>query len=216
MGPIILIFAALLLISFCQMAPAWAAGGESMSPGPSQAGPMIRLGQASTDEDRWRQEEERRRRKRRRDSRTEHEKLERDRARQRSEDRRLRTEQEVRELRERQRLEREARTRRIQEGFETQEERRRRARRGRRLNADRSALLKRFPPSWVVGIIEGRVEKGWSREAVLESWGRPQKITSALDGTEIWHYAAGRVVFSKGVVSGVVIAQPAPPPSGGH
>ena len=216
MGPIDRIFAALLLTCSCLSAPAWAVGEDGVSAGPSQLVPMIRLGQASSDEDRRREEEERRRKKRKRDSRTEHEKLELERARRRSEERRLRREQEMRELRERQRKERAARTRRIEEGFEAKEERRRRARQARRLNVDRSALRKRFPPAWVVGIIEGRVEKGWSADAVLESWGRPHKVTRSAEGGEIWHYAAGRVLFSEGAVSGVVIDKPASPPSVGR
>jgi hypothetical protein len=213
MVPIIRFFAAPLLIGVCLMAPAPAAGENGASARPGHQGPVIQLGQAQTDEDRRREEDERRVKRRRRASRAEHEKLLRERARRASEDRRIRTERAVRELHERRSKEREARARRIQEGFETREERRRRARRARRLNADRSALSKRFPPAWVVGIIEGRVEKGWSADAVRESWGRPEKITPTAEGGEIWHYAAGRVVFSKGKVSDVVIAQPPPRPA---
>lgn len=216
MGLIDRIFAALLLIGSCLMVPTWAASAESKSAGPSHESPMIQLGQAQTDEDRRREEDERRVKRRRRASRAEHEKLQRERAGRASEDRRIRTERAVRELRKRQSKERESRARRIEEGFETKEERRRRARRARRLNADRSALSKRFPPAWVVGIIEGRVEKGWSADAVLESWGRPHKITRSAEGGEIWHYAGGRVAFSNGVVSNVVIAQPLPEPSVGR
>ena len=215
MGPIIRIIAALVLLSVCQMAPARAAGQDSVSAGPSHAGPMIRLGQACGDEDRRREEEERRVKRRRRDSRDEHERLRQERARRWSEDRHIRTEQAVKEMRERQRKEREARMQRIQEGFETKTQRRLRARRARRLNVDRSALRERYPATWVVGIIEGRVEKGWTADAVRESWGQPEKISQTYDG-EFWHYAAGLVVFSNGRVSDVVLAQPKPSPSGGR
>ena len=97
----------------------------------------------------------------------------------------------------------------MEEAYETRQQNRRRARRARRLNADRSALLKRFPPAWVVGIIEGRVEKGWTADAVRESWGRPRRVLKVLPSDEVWVYPRKRVIFTGGAVRQEVVEQPA-------
>lgn len=210
MGPVVRIVVALFLTSVFQMAPARATGERGMFATASHAGGMIQLSQSGrTDKDRWQEEEERRVKKRRSERRAEREKLERDRARRWSKERRLRMERAAREHLERQRKQREARSRSMEEGYETRQQNRRRARRARRLNADRSALLKRFPPAWVVGIIEGRVEKGWTADAVRESWGRPRRVLKVLPSDEVWVYPRKRVIFTGGAVRQVVVEQPA-------
>ena len=210
MGPVVRIVVALFLTSVFQLAPARATGERGMFATASHAGGMIQLSQSGrTDEDRWQEEEERRVKKRRSERRAEREKLERDRARRGSKERRLRMERAAREHLDRQLKEREARSRNREVSFKIKEERRRRARRARRLNADRSALLKRFPPAWVVGIIEGRVEKGWTADAVRESWGLPGQILKVPPSDEVWVYPRKRVIFTGGAVRQVVVEQPA-------
>lgn len=215
MQPIVRICAALSLIGLCQTAPAEAAGTPGHAAMGIRAGPISRPMLAQSEEERRRrQEEEIRVKRRQREMRREREMEERKRALRRERDRQIRLERETRELRERAEKERELRERRIRGAFETTEERRRRARRERRLNVVPRELLKRFPPNWVAGIMEGRVESGWSPEAVRESWGAPQRITRDATGLEIWHYPAGVVYFSNGVVSAVIDAQPAQKPPG--
>ena len=157
-----------------------------------------------------REEEERRAKEKRRERREEREESERERARQWLEERRRKTERELEAIREQRRIEREKRRRALEEGYETEMERRARARRLRSLGAARRALLKRFPPVWVTGIMEGRVETGWSAEAVRESWGPPERIATGPGRVEVWHYARGRVLFEDGIVTSVTT--PAPPP----
>lgn len=62
-------------------------------------------------------------------------------------------------------------------------------------------LESRFPKAWVPIIMERRIEKGWTKDAVRESWGMPTRTVKTPDGSELWEYGRKRVIFVSGAVS---------------
>lgn len=62
-------------------------------------------------------------------------------------------------------------------------------------------LERKFPKAWVPIILDHRIEKGWSKEAVRESWGNPHRTVRTPDGSELWEYDRRRVIFVDGKVS---------------
>ena len=85
------------------------------------------------------------------------------------------------------------------------------------LSPELQALYALYPADWVPGILDGRVEPGWSGAAVIESWGPPRRIARPAPGAETWHYPRGRVMFQDGKVRRAAIEPPvtptfAPPP----
>jgi hypothetical protein len=62
-------------------------------------------------------------------------------------------------------------------------------------------LESRFPKSWVPKILEQQIEKGWTKDAVRESWGAPSSMVRTPDGSELWMYGSKKVIFVEGKVS---------------
>lgn len=183
------------------LAAAAAAGAGNI--GWAMAGPNAEVAQTAGERarERRREEEELRRRDRMRERREEREREIRARREEWREERQLRIEEkgEIEALRARE--ERELRRLRIESELERRREQGRASRRLGRVGADRRELLGRFPQAWVRGILEGRVETGWSEEAVLESRGEPDRITFTPAGEAVWHYGDRRILFKDGKVS---------------
>lgn len=62
-------------------------------------------------------------------------------------------------------------------------------------------LESKFPKAWVPTIMDRRIESGWTKEAVRESWGSPDRTLRTPDGSEMWEYGRRRVIFVGGKVS---------------
>lgn len=77
-----------------------------------------------------------------------------------------------------------------------QQERERAAREARR-----QELASRFPAPWVDRIMQGSIDKGWSREAVQAALGTPGKVVKTPDGSEMWTYGRRKVIFVGSKVS---------------
>lgn len=169
--------------------------------GPAVAGPNAEVAQSAGE--RRREEEELRRRDRVRERREERERAIRERRQEWREERQLRLERERETEDLRAREERELRRLRLESELERRREQGRASWRLGRVGAERRELLARFPQAWVRGILEGRVEKGWSEAAVLASRGQPQWITFTPAGEAIWHFDEGPILFKEGRVGEV-------------
>lgn len=62
-------------------------------------------------------------------------------------------------------------------------------------------LNSRYPEGWAQKIIQGKIEVGFTKDAVIEALGQPQEVITVSGGAEMWVYRNRRIVFTDGKVS---------------